>query len=137
MPTPVSSSNTLSQVGPQNRAWHAAPANRCCGGNSCRKYIDSRRRANTTQGSVMAMSCTGIGCRVSGVESCVSRHPTPDTRSLGQLPSQHLEYIADLGIGANGGGRLEAAVHQAVLAARVVAGAVVFPDGVLHQVVEA
>src|SRR5262245_29299749 len=55
---------------------------------------------------------------------------------LAELPHQHLQAVAQLLVDAQGGGRLVAAMHHAILAARVLAVAVFLPGRVVHQPVE-
>src|SRR5262245_27207980 len=125
---PVSSTSTDSHSGPQNRAQHGAPGKRCCGRNSFRKGTASRRRAKRTAGSSKARRSV----------TARPERPTGATRGLGslgggsaQLPEEHLEGVPELAVDAQRRGGLVAGMHQAVLAARVLAVTILVPGGVV------
>ena len=51
-----------------------------------------------------------------------------------QLPLGHFQHVAEVPLGGQHGGRLEAAVHQAMLAAGIVARAQRLPVGVRRAI---
>src|ERR1039457_1700623 len=57
-------------------------------------------------------------------------------RTLAQGPCQHLQVVGQTGVDAQRGRWFEPAMHHAVLAPRIVAGAVTFPGRLGHQAFE-
>src|ERR1017187_1265591 len=92
--------------------------------------------APVTRTGFMAVCLRGAGCQACCVESHLDISCGREKSGLSQHPCQHLEIVGHAGVDAVGNRRLEAAVHHAVLATRVVAGAVAFPRRTRHQILE-
>src|SRR5271154_3552167 len=89
-------------------------------------FLPSRRTHNPFPGGGQSRFAFTFGARALNDKQLLTR----------DLPEEHLQTVAELAVDAQGGGRFEAAVDHAVLAARVLAVAIVFPLRLVHQIVE-
>src|SRR3954453_19105983 len=91
-------------------------------------------------GGARCARCWGSVSLIRAVRAWSSPGPRARRRAGGgseELPHDHLQGVAEPAVDAQGGGRLEARVHHAVLAPGVVPWTIIVPGRVVQEVREA